>query len=177
MTKISFPEWSRKWRGRRELLHWRSEPGFVTKLERVSDLLRTASTLVLSTTARDGSPRATPLFYIPGEELRVYWLSSPSSDHSRNLKRNPAAAIAIYMPTDEWRQIRGVQMRGRALPVIDRPLRRAIIRAYVEGFRLGTVLGDLITRSRLYEFRPEWLRYIDNSIRFGYKFEWALKTK
>jgi uncharacterized protein len=140
----------------------------------LADLLKSESTLALSTTAPDGSPRVAPLFYLPGEDLRLYWFSSPSSGHSRNLKRDPAAAAAVYCSTDDWRQIRGVQMRGQAAAVSDRVLRQKITDSYIARFRLGTLFGAAMARSRLYEFRPVWLRYLDNSRRFGYKFEWNL---
>jgi uncharacterized protein YhbP (UPF0306 family) len=38
---------------------------------------------------------------------------------------------------------------------------------------LGTAFKAVQARSRLYEFQPAWIRYLDNSIRFGYKFEFA----
>jgi len=145
------------------------------QLQPVADLLGSESTLVLSTTAADGSPRVAPLYYLAGDGMRLYWFSSPRSEHARNLKRDPAAAIAVYRPTADWKQIRGVQMRGEAAVVADRALGERITRAYVERFRLGTLFGTAISRSRLYEFRPAWLRYLDNSKRFGYKFEWSSK--
>ena len=40
-----------------------------------------------------------------------------------------------------------------------------------ERFGLNEVLRAAMTRSRLYVFEPNWVRYIDNSRRFGYKFE------
>jgi uncharacterized protein YhbP (UPF0306 family) len=149
----------------------------VNRLQVVADLLKSQSTLALSTVAADGSPRLAPLFYLPGEGLRLYWFSSAASEHGRNLKRNPAAAIAVYRPTDDWRQIVGVQMRGHAAVVTDRPQRKAIAKAYIERFRLGTVFAAPISRSRLYEFRPVWVRYLDNSRRFGYKFEWLIEEE
>lgn len=145
------------------------------RLQQVADLLKSQSTLALSTTAADGSPRLAPLFYLPGEDLRLYWFSSASSQHARNLKRNPAAAIAVYWPTDDWKQIRAVQMRGHAAVVTNRTRRKAVTKAYIDRFRLGKIFAAAISRSALYEFQPVWLRYIDNSRRFGYKVEGPLE--
>ena len=144
-------------------------------MELVAKLLQSQSTMALSTVAEGGLARVAPVFYLPGEDLRLYWFSSSSSEHTRSLARDPAAAVAVYRPTEDWRKICGVQMRGRVTAVTDRSRRETITRSYVERFRLGTLFGAAISRSHLYEFRPAWLRYLDNSRRFGYKFELVLE--
>jgi uncharacterized protein YhbP (UPF0306 family) len=147
----------------------------MNQLEPVTALLQGQNTLVLATSCPDGAPRLAPLFYLPGENLRLYWFSSPASEHSRNLKHNPAAAVSIFRPTDRWKQICGVQMRGTAAVVTDRARRKAVAKAYTDRFQLGVLLQGALSRSRLYEFQPSWLRYIDNSKRFGDKFEISLR--
>lgn len=146
----------------------------VKKIELVAALLKSQSTVALATSDADGSPRLAPLFYLPGEGLRLYWFSSASSRHARNLKRDPSAAVAVYRPTDEWKQICGVQMRGSVAVVKQRARRKQISAAYAERFGLGTLFEATMSRARLYEFRPRWIRYLDNSRRFGYKFEMTL---
>jgi uncharacterized protein YhbP (UPF0306 family) len=140
------------------------------RLEKIADLLRSQSSLALST-APGGEPRSTPLFYLADDDLRLYWFSSASSEHSRTLRRDPEAAVAVYRPTDEWRKIQGVQMRGRVSAISDRERRRAIGEAYCERFGLGRFFKNAMSRSRLYVFEPDWVRYIDNTKRFGYRFE------
>jgi uncharacterized protein YhbP (UPF0306 family) len=134
-------------------------------------LLQGQSTLALATTCADGTPHIAPLFYLAGDALRLYWFSSATNRHSRNLKRDPAAAVTVYWPTQQWREIRGVQMRGTVSVVRDPARRSAITAAYSARFQLGTAFRAVQARSRLYEFQPSWMRYLDNSIRFGYKFE------
>jgi uncharacterized protein YhbP (UPF0306 family) len=145
------------------------------QLETVVELLRSQSTLALATCDAGGTPRVAALFYlpvcVPGEGLRLYWFSSSASRHSRNLRRDPIGAVTIYRSTDQWKQIRGVQMRGRVEVVNDRARRESIAREYAERFRLGAMLDAAMSRSRLYEFQPCWLRYTDNVERLGYKFE------
>jgi uncharacterized protein YhbP (UPF0306 family) len=141
------------------------------RLETVAQFLKGQSTLTLATVTAEGAPRATPLFYLAGEGLWLYWLSSASSEHSRSLKRNPQAAVSVYQPAVEWRQIRGVQMRGSVLVISARAGRAGIVEAYRRHFRLGRSLEPVVLRSTVYGFQPEWVRYIDNSKQFGYKFE------
>ena len=143
------------------------------RLELVTALLRNQNTLALATSCADGSPRLAPLFYLTGEDLRLYWFSSPSSEHASNLKRDHCAAVSIFLPTDQWKQICGVQMRGRVTVVTDRARRKAISQTYTDRFQLGALFQTAMSRSRLYEFQPSWLRYIDNARHFGYKFEWS----
>jgi uncharacterized protein YhbP (UPF0306 family) len=144
------------------------------RLQRVVDFLETETTLALSTAAKDGAPCVAPLFYLPREGPRLFWFSSPGSQHSRNLRESPQAAGAVYAHTGDWTKIRGVQMRGAASPVSDPALRQAIAKEYTERFHLGTLFEAAISKSALYCFQPEWVRYIDNSRRFGYKFEMSL---
>ena len=62
-------------------------------------------------------------------------------------------------------------MQGSVSLVTDRSLRNAIARAYSARFQLGNLFAFTIRRSSLYCFTPSWVRYLDNSRRFGYKFE------
>ncbi len=148
----------------------------VTHREQVAAFLKSQSTLSLATTAADGTPHAAPLFYFADEQLRLYWLSSASSRHSRNLRHRPEAAVSMYAPTDDWKQIRGVQMRGSVVVVSARSGRGEIVAAYCDRFQLGASFQTAIARSRLYRLQPQWVRYLDNSKRFGYKFEFRVKA-
>ncbi|MGO9240223.1 MAG: pyridoxamine 5'-phosphate oxidase family protein [Bryobacteraceae bacterium] len=149
--------------------------------EMVTRLLQAQGTLALATTDADGAPHVAPVFYLAGrsgnDALRLYWYSSVRSLHSRNLRLNSAAAVTVCAPTEQWREIRGVQMRGTASVVRDPARRNSIAEAYSARFRLEVEFRAVQARSRLYEFRPSWIRYLDNSIRFGYKIEFRLTAR
>jgi uncharacterized protein YhbP (UPF0306 family) len=142
----------------------------------ITDLLRQESTLALATSDEQGEPCIAPLFYLAGPDLSLFWLSSPNSRHSLNLIRTPRAAATVYRHAEQWREICGVQMRG-TVTVIEEPSRRkALIKQYCERFQLGTIFHLAIGRSGLYAFRPDFCRYLDNSKRFGYRFEVTLEA-
>ena len=141
------------------------------QLETLATLLREENTLALATLDLDGNPSVAPLFYLVDEHLSLFWLSSPSSLHSQNLKKVPRAAATVYRHTESWNDIRGVQMRGLVTVITDRKRRRLLIKSYSEQFKLGTLFTAAMSRCRLYEFRPGFFRFIDNSKGFGYKFE------
>jgi hypothetical protein len=145
------------------------------ELETIAALLREESTLALATTDERGHPCVAPLFYIADEELTLFWLSSQSSLHSQNLKRTPMAAVTIYRHTENWKEIRGVQLRGSVTVIADPGRRRALIETYCERFQLGVLFTAAISQCSLYALRPVYFRYIDNSRVFGHKFEIALE--
>lgn len=141
------------------------------KLAKIAALVRAETTLALATTGEDSAAAVAPLFYIADEELRFYWLSSPHSLHSRNLAERPPASATIFRSVESWRQIRGVQMRGRAEIVGDPERRAALLQAYAERFKLGRAFRLLVRQSALYVFEPEFIRYIDNAKGLGSGFE------
>jgi uncharacterized protein YhbP (UPF0306 family) len=144
------------------------------RLRTVSAFLGQQTTLTLATANDEGEPWATPLFYLVDDALSLFWLSSPDSEHSRNLKANSSAAVTVYCHAEHWREIRGVQMRG-TVTVVSNPLRRkSLIEQYCNRFSLGTLFQLPIALHILYEFRPHSLRYLDNSGAFGRKFNIVL---
>jgi uncharacterized protein YhbP (UPF0306 family) len=140
-------------------------------LKLVAAFLNEQTTLSLATTGRGGEVWVAPLYYLPGKDLSLYWLSSESSLHSMNLKITPNVAATVYRDARSWRQIRGVQMRGLAARVEDPALRAELIDAYCKRFKLGQVLRIAARQSILYALYPEFFRYIDNAKGLGCKFE------
>ena len=142
-------------------------------LEQVAALLREQTTLSLATTGEDGEPCVAPLFYMVDEEFSLYWLSSQSSQHSRNLLRTPRAAAAVHGSATSWQEIRGVQMRGAVSKITEPKRRAALVKAYCERFQLGTVFRLAIRQSTLYVLQPDFFRFIDNARGFGSNVEFA----
>jgi len=130
--------------------------------ERARALIEHENTLVLATSADDGIPIATPLFYYPDAEGSLYWLSSPDSRHSRNLNVRDRVAVAIFVPATDWTEIRGVQMEGTAGAVEDPILRASVLVKYRQRLRLPPALDEAIAKSTLYVFRPAWWRFVDS---------------
>ena len=147
------------------------------QLVTIAALLREQSTLALATTDEQGQACVAPLYYIVDEELTLYWLSSETSLHSENLKRVPSAAATIYRQTENWKEIRGVQLRGQVTVIADPGRRRALIKTYCERFQLGVLFKTAISQCSLYALRPVFFRYIDNSRAFGHQFEIVLEDK
>lgn len=141
------------------------------ELELAAALLQEQSTLTLATAGEAGEACIAPMFYIVDEELSLFWLSSQTSQHSVNLIGRPRAAATVYRHTDNWKEIRGVQMRGAVSVITDQKRRRELIKIYCQRFKLRSVFHLAISQRALFAFRPEFIRYIDNSRKFGSKIE------
>ncbi|WP_066364879.1 pyridoxamine 5'-phosphate oxidase family protein [Herbidospora mongoliensis] len=71
-------------------------PSVTGMWEMVPRLLADSRYLVLATADHQGLPWATPVFFAPHDEDRLYWVSSPDSRHSRNLAERPDVAITVF---------------------------------------------------------------------------------
>ena len=141
------------------------------KLNKIQRLLDSETTLTLSTADASFTPHSSPLFFVRGAQLQLYWFSSRRTIHSRNCARNPSASVAVYRHAATWREIRGVQMQGTVSVVAASPLRSELAGRYAERFQLSSALRLVMRHSTMYCFYPRWVRYVDNARRFGYKFE------
>ena len=146
----------------------------------VDAFLTSRSTLALGTVGAEGMPQVAPLFFVhtfsEGGALRVYWLSDPDSRHSANLHARPTAAVAVYAPVWGWREIRGVQMEGRAAPVHEAAERERVLALYRAKFPFVTAVtfAVLVRSATLYALHVVWLRWLDNAQGFGHKREFRL---
>ncbi|GIU78118.1 MAG: hypothetical protein KatS3mg005_1356 [Bryobacteraceae bacterium] len=138
-------------------------------LEEAARLLDAQWTMVLAAGTEGGGAHAAPLYFVRGEGFSLYWLSSPGSLHSREIARTGMAAAAVFRPSKNWNELRGVQIRGAAS---EARKSRAVIEKYKAKFRLGGELDAVIRRSRLYRLEPRWMRLIDNRRGFGWNMEW-----
>jgi uncharacterized protein YhbP (UPF0306 family) len=93
------------------------------------------------------------------EDLTCVWLSHPSSRHSRNLRTNPSAALAVYDSDQRWgHRDRGIQVFGLAREASGRMERRAL-NVYTARFPKYAE-GDL-SAYRLYALRSRRVKVFD----------------
>ena len=139
----------------------------------------------------DGQPHAATVYFAAdAQRHNLYFFSDPASQHSQDLAANPRAAVTIDPPANNWREIRGLQLRGevRVIPVgspvgehgAASPVGDAggkeweqAWQIYQDKFPFVKDLREVVTRNTLYAFRPAWIRRTDNRRGFGYKEEWT----
>jgi uncharacterized protein YhbP (UPF0306 family) len=139
--------------------------------ETIRAFIEAHSTLALATVNAESQPQIAPLFYVSDDRLNLYWLSATHVRHSTNLTTSPHVAATIYPAVWEWKDIIGVQIEGEAGPITDERVREQIMRRYLHKFKVPPEFDAAITASTLYRLRPRWIRWVDNSVQFGYKAE------
>lgn len=150
---------------------------------RVAAFLELHATLTLATVGDDGLPAAAAVFYAHDADLNLYFLSEAHTRHGRNLTVTPQVAGTIQAEGQDWRSIRGLQVRGVAsiIPVSGVAHAASIYGrkfAFVgallaTGGSLGVLAGPL-ARARFWVLHPTWFRLIDNTVDFGFKEELTL---
>jgi len=150
---------------------------------RIGGFLEMHTTLTLATVGADGWPAAAAVFYAHDAGLNLYFLSEKRTLHGRNLVATPQVAGTIQADRQDWRSIRGLQVRGLAslVPVSGFAHAAAVygrkfafVGALLPGGEgLGALSGPL-ARARFWVLRPTWFRLIDNTVSFGFKEELCL---
>ncbi len=136
--------------------------------------LETQSTMALATLNASGRPEVAPVFYIADERLNLYWLSPANSRHSANLRHSSRVAASIYHAVWAWQDFAALQIEGAATLITDDRLREQMLVAYLRKFTVPAALDATITSGLLYQLRPDWIRWLDNTVAIGYRAELRL---
>jgi uncharacterized protein YhbP (UPF0306 family) len=154
---------------------------------RIRTFLAAHNTMTLATIGPDGAPQGAAVFYAAGDDLSLYFLSSPRSRHSENLQAEPRVAATIHADGQSWQAIQGLQIEGRARPVTGvRETAQAarvyagrfeFVRGLLEGADGPATLRGPVATSRFYVLHPHWIRLIDNTRGFGHREELSLEDR
>lgn len=83
--------------------------------ERLYDYLRAHHTMTVATVSPVGnSPHAASVFYAVDDDLRLIFLSKPSSLHGSHIRDGGPVAVTVTEDYDDWERIQGVQLWGDA---------------------------------------------------------------
>lgn len=143
-------------------------------LDPKNEVLWTVPAMTLATVGSDGLPHTAAVYFAADEaQENLYFFSAADSQHSLDITSNPKAAADIHPLTNDWREIRGLQLRGEVFPVPAGDSWNAGWQCYLKKFPFVQELKAELERSILYTFRPTWIRTIDNRRGFGFKEEWS----
>ena len=143
------------------------------KTETLEHLLA-LSTMTLATYGSDGSPHAAPVYFSGGENMRLYFFSSPDSQHGRDVVVNPKAAAAIYPQGYDWQDIHGLQLHGEVTKIPAGQEWEHACDTFVAKFPFVENLKMVFDTNQFYVFASNWVRLVDNRQGFGFKQEWTL---
>jgi len=111
---------------------------------------------------------AAAVFYA-SDGFTLYFLSSPSSRHARDLAEDPRAAAAIHEDYRDWRAIQGIQLAG-TVERLEGESREAALASYGEKFgfvRTEPALAATLAKAGCYRLAPSEVHFIDNAAGFG----------
>lgn len=147
--------------------------------ERVRSYLREHHVMTLASHGDQGV-WAAALFYA-NDGFAIYFLSSPTSRHCRNLARNPRASATVHDNYTDWREIKGVQLEGIASVLAGEEEEQAR-RLYGAKFPIvgklaqaPASIAEALAKVRWYKLDPQRLYFIDNSAGFGHRDEIDLR--
>lgn len=142
--------------------------------DRVLDYLAHHNVMTLATNGPSG-PWAAAVFYA-NDGLTLTFLSSPTTRHATDLAADPRCAAAIHEDYQEWSDIKGVQMEGRAR-ILTGADRDTAIERYARKFSIvdpatapepiRTAMADVAW----FEFVTVRCFFVDNSRGFGHRDE------
>jgi uncharacterized protein YhbP (UPF0306 family) len=119
-------------------------------------LLEATTLCAIATVAPDGSAHINTAYFAYGRAFDVVWVSDPRATHSRNIRSQASAAIAVYDSTQHWgRPDRGIQLFGSAHEIRPADAKEAQ-RLYAA--RFVTYDPSSFTGYRFYVFQPRRLR-------------------
>ena len=133
------------------------------------------NTMVISTYGEDG-PWSTPVFFV-NRGYRLYFLSESTSIHSCNMRENTLVAATITEDYRNWSEIQGLQLKGQSYLVSGLRETAVILASFLKKFPAvkhllqtpGSFKG--VSKAQWYCIEPQYLKFTDNTTKFGDNFE------
>ena len=133
-------------------------------------------------TAGPEGPWAAAVFYA-STGFTIYFLSSPTSRHGRNIGSNAEVAATIQEDYGDWHEIKGIQLQGQARRLEGTERAEAEARFGAKFPRLvnpALVPGAIARALRLvawYQIEPTRVYFVDNSRGFAHRDEIPLQDE
>jgi len=133
------------------------KPISAARLRAIARRLLNASPLcAISTVSSDRRAHINTAYFASSAAFDIVWLSAPEARHSRNIRRRPSVAIAVYDSAQKWGgSDRGIQIFGVARELAGRAAREA---AAIYGRRFRAYSSDALSAYRFYRLRPTRLK-------------------
>lgn len=105
-----------------------------------------------------GQPWVCTVYFVPDEELNLYWLSLPTRRHSQEVAKNPKIAISVPVKFDKQPVI-GISTEGQATIVSDGGVVKEVMASYVSKYKQGQDFHNNFLEGKnqhmLYKFTPK----------------------
>ena len=121
-------------------------------------LLDESKLCAIATVSAEARAHVNTAYFAWGPAFEIVWLSAPEARHSRNIRANPSAAVAVYRSTQTWGgSDHGIQLFGTARELRGRDARVAE-QLYAARFRAYDADLDAY---RFYRIRPRRIKLFD----------------
>lgn len=142
-----------------ELSKRRVAPGRLAAEAR--SLLEVSTLCAIATVTSGGQAHVNTAYFAWTRDLQLVWLSEPGAQHSRNIRANHKASVAVYDSEQRWGgPDRGIQLFGTAQE-LERSADGDAERLYAA--RFPDYRREELDAYRFYVFRPRRLRVFDES--------------
>ncbi len=134
----------------------------------ILDLLKSHNIMSLATVRSDGFPQATTVVYA-NDGLALYFACDLDSQKARNIARSGKVSLTINHDYEDWNQIRGLSIGGRAR-LLTRPAdRRRAWKALAAKFpAMAEMTEDERAEAALVRVDPRVISVIDYQRGFGH---------
>jgi len=140
----------------------------------LTDFLDRHNALTLAYTDATG-PGACAVWYARTTPNCLVFLSALNTRHGAALQTGGRVAFTVHKDEQDWRGITGVQGTGRCAPLAP-DAASPVWGVYVAKFPFVSAqfpeLEAALRRTAIWMIEADWIRLVDNSVRFGHKTEW-----
>lgn len=140
----------------------------------IETFLRECRTASLATVDEHGHPHAANLQFAFDKRWRLIFVSSPRSAHSIHIARQGRVAMTIYGHNDDAAKIHGLQLHGHCKTIEKGAAWDHAMAVYSARYPMvaqSAAWHELVEKQQFYAVDAVWMRWIDNRVRFGFKFE------
>lgn len=133
----------------------------------VLEVLEDGFIMNLGTNDANGSWVAS-LVYVFDDQLNLYWVSVPTSQHSQAIDKNPQVACTILADYTTDKE-RALQIAGTAIALPEASLEREQALQKKRSMAIPTKAGEMLTNGyQWYKLTPTRIELIHNEL-FGYE--------
>src|SRR6058998_1518329 len=126
-------------------------------------LLDESKLCAIATVSPGGRAHINTAYFAWGTRYEIVWLSAPDATHSRNVRANASAAVAVFRSTQTWGgSDRGIQLFGRARELRGRAALDAE-RLYAKRFRAY----EAVPAFRFYRLLTRRMKLFDERVLGG----------
>ncbi|MBS4024364.1 MAG: pyridoxamine 5'-phosphate oxidase family protein [Clostridia bacterium] len=141
--------------------------------QEVLTMLAGHNTMTIATINQLGKPEAAAVFYV-NHGFQLVFFSNPDSRHAQNIGNGCACAATIQMDYKNWREIKGLQLEGKVIPLASAMDKTLAMKLYLNKYGFlndvlveGHKIFQALHKSKIYKFTPEIIWVTDNNYAFG----------